>query len=115
MGLESPFAVEHPRHSRSSPTSVVPCCFAVVLSSTSWEWPCAQWKSLMSTGVLGAFALPGAIAAQACSVCVRKPFWPYRLPHRGSTPTPPPSLQLQLVFVEGFGFEPVVEEGSERY
>ncbi|CAB1118662.1 unnamed protein product [Ectocarpus sp. CCAP 1310/34] len=63
MGLESPFAVEHPRHSRSSPTSVVPCCFAVVLSSTSWEWPCAQWKSLMSTGALNAFALPGAIAA----------------------------------------------------
>ena len=39
MGFRSPFAIEHPRHSRSSSLRLTPCYSAVFLSSTSCVWP----------------------------------------------------------------------------
>ena len=56
--------MEHPLHSSNFPSRTIPCCFAALWSSTSWERPTEQWYSLMCC-LLG--SCPGAITAQAFS------------------------------------------------
>ena len=38
-----PFDIEHPMHSSSFPSRIIPCCSTVLRSSSSWECPAAQW------------------------------------------------------------------------
>ena len=77
--FRSPVVIEHPPHSWSSPLRLTPCCSTVLLSSTSCVWPYVQWKVLMSVGVVGAFACPGAITALAVSTTLPFAFawYPY--------------------------------------
>ena len=48
VGARMPFAIEHPEHGASSPTSWIRCCWAVAFSTLEWAWARETWKWLIS-------------------------------------------------------------------
>ena len=73
----------------------------------------------MSVGVVGAFACPGAITAQAVSTILsvasgRYPYWRQSFPIKGNCTVPPPfSLRVTPPSSTADGWPSCTKEGSE--
>ena len=57
VGARMPLAIEHPEHGTSSPTSWIPCCWAVAFNTLEWAWARETWKWLISNNFLFCFCL----------------------------------------------------------
>ena len=57
VGARMPLAIEHPEHGTSSPTSWIPCCWAVAFNTLEWAWARETWKWLIFNTFLFCFCL----------------------------------------------------------